>query len=364
MAAISPAFGSAYRASATNSHHGASHDRQPRRGGPDNSPGREPRDTDPHQHLLSPARAAQPTLLRRPLTHSHSTHRHPAHLGPIPVIDPGRRRGQPPTYRRIPTAPRRKAPNPARFCQIRTRITWQITVGNEPEPVTNETNPIPPKRGMPLKPWAQDVGARRAVPAGLSRRATRCTKNEANPIPQNLPVSMSSKRISAHEPTLTDRGTKRTQLRSLAGQSLAQLKRKPCKTNPIPPKCGTLPKPRSQDVGLRHAAPACRSRHWLHEKRSEPNSAELAWDQCLPSRSQLTTQHSRLRERNEPNCGRCTAVDEAVGDGSDVDLIEPEESGRECETETPVPRPSPVDPVLQTLPSSSADGQSIETVYP
>ena len=89
LAAISPAFGRApctwkgrMGARATRSHHGASHDCEPRRGDPDNSPGREPRDTDPHQHLLSPERATQPTFPRRQMRHSHATH--PA---AIPAID-------------------------------------------------------------------------------------------------------------------------------------------------------------------------------------------------------------------------------------------------------------------------------------
>ena len=43
----------------------ATHLREPRRGGPDNSPGREPRDTDPHQPLSIPARATQLARSRR-----------------------------------------------------------------------------------------------------------------------------------------------------------------------------------------------------------------------------------------------------------------------------------------------------------
>ena len=58
-------------------HHGAGRDTEPRRGDSNNSPGREPRDTDPRQHLLSPARAAQPTLRWTPMRHSHPASPHP-----------------------------------------------------------------------------------------------------------------------------------------------------------------------------------------------------------------------------------------------------------------------------------------------
>ena len=252
MAAISPAFGRAYRASAINSRHGAGHDREPRRGGPSNSPGCKPRDTDPHQHLLSPARAAQPTLLRRPLTHRHSTHRHPAHRGPIPVIDTGRHRGRSPMWRRsvqLPVERRQILPNPARSCQIRTPITWRITVGHEREPVPNETNPIPPE-------------ARDAAEAP----APRC------------------------------RGTARR----------ARL--------PVSP------------------------RHSLQEKQSEPNPAELAWDQCLPSRSQRTTQRSRPGERDEPNCGRRPASPWRSSRESHAKQNEPNPAEARYAAEAPVPR--------------------------
>ena len=70
MAAISPVFERAYSgtqhscrayyAGAAPSHHPAGQG-EPRSGDPNNSPGSEPRDTNPHHHLLSPARTAQPT---------------------------------------------------------------------------------------------------------------------------------------------------------------------------------------------------------------------------------------------------------------------------------------------------------------
>ena len=114
------------------------------------------------------------------------------------------------------------------------------------------------------------------------------------------------------------------------------------------PDFAEAPVPRCRGTA-RRARLAVAPRHSPHEKQSEPNSAELAWDQCLPSRSQLTTQRSRLRERNKPNGGRCTAVDKAARDGSDVDLIEPEESRRGAQTEHRrlVPRLSI--PFLQTV---------------
>ena len=70
MAAISPVFETAhngtphssraYYAGATPPHHPAGQG-EPRRGDPNNSPGREPRDPNPHHHLLSPDRATQST---------------------------------------------------------------------------------------------------------------------------------------------------------------------------------------------------------------------------------------------------------------------------------------------------------------
>ena len=59
----------------------------------------------PHQHLWSPARAAQPALvprkilLRSPMTLRHPTHSHPTCPAPIPAADPGRGRRQPPRDR-------------------------------------------------------------------------------------------------------------------------------------------------------------------------------------------------------------------------------------------------------------------------
>ncbi len=58
-------------------HHSGGRDSEPRRGDSNNSPGREPRDSDPCQHLLSPARAAQSTLPWTPRRHSHPASPHP-----------------------------------------------------------------------------------------------------------------------------------------------------------------------------------------------------------------------------------------------------------------------------------------------
>ena len=121
MAAVSPAFGSAYWAGATSSHPGAGHDREPRRGGPGISPGdsdaREPRDTDPRQHLWSPVGAAQLAVppgkipLRRSMTH----------CGRILVIQPPRTAAHPPRSKESSQSsakPRQILPNPAKSCQI------------------------------------------------------------------------------------------------------------------------------------------------------------------------------------------------------------------------------------------------------
>ena len=109
MAAVSPAFGSAYWAGATSSHPG--HDREPRKGGPGISPGdsdaREPRDTDLRQHLWSPARAAQLAVLRRSMTH----------CGRIPVIQPPRTAARPSRSKeslQSSAKPRQILPNPAK----------------------------------------------------------------------------------------------------------------------------------------------------------------------------------------------------------------------------------------------------------
>ena len=131
MAAVSPAFGSAYWAGATSSHPGAGHDREPRRGGPGISPGdsdaREPRDTDPRQHLWSPVGAAQLAVppgkipLRRSMTH----------CGRIPVIQPPRTAAHPPRSKESSQSsakPRQILPNPAKSCQICSdagSLRWQ-----------------------------------------------------------------------------------------------------------------------------------------------------------------------------------------------------------------------------------------------
>ena len=64
-------------------------DAEPRRGDPDNSPGREPRDTDPRQSLLSPDRATQP------LCHGADQARGAHEVRTYTQVDEGRRRPLP-----------------------------------------------------------------------------------------------------------------------------------------------------------------------------------------------------------------------------------------------------------------------------
>ena len=234
MAAISPASGSADCASATNSHQGASHDREPRRGGPINSPddsaAREPRDTDPHQHLLSPATsgrlgsAAQPTLpptrilLCRPMTHHH-----PAQRGPISASEQVRRRRQPPTCRgwvEPPIESGQEWPKAAKSGQPCQPTTAQVVRVSSERAMRTETNPIPPPPGIPPKPAiapgprSQNVGARHAVPAcPVSATRRPRGKDRRTKFRRTCLGSVSSKQPSTRAPALPPRKNRRTQSR-------------------------------------------------------------------------------------------------------------------------------------------------------
>ena len=148
---------------------GAGPDSEPRRGGPGNSPGREPRDIDPDQHLWSPVRAAQPTLLPRPLAHSHPTHSHATHTRPahpFPSRPPARvaaRRTHP-----CITDLYRSPQNPAKSCQIPEPTAGEPGGATRDRAMRNETNPIPPEPG-------QSCPAR--------RRATSCFVCNGRPDP-------------------------------------------------------------------------------------------------------------------------------------------------------------------------------------
>ncbi len=272
---------------ATHSHHGTGHDGEPRRGDPDTRPGREPRDSDPHQNLLSPDRATQPTC---PQT-DEAQPRHSPRSQPVtdphryPVVTHEQRAFTSPCTMR----PIRQTWAPRESGHFRVlRIRAPTHQGSRQQCETRRTQfrraPVESRSCRQIRasaPWRRspDLPCRYSYRHRVSAAPALATQsNEINPITQHSRGIIDFKAGCNHSHTLPTWKTKRTRFHPS----------------------------RSENHGLAGESPL-QPPVQRAKTRDKANFAEAPWNQCAAEFG-LLRRCFASRKQSEPNRDRCEPV--------------------------------------------------------